>query len=150
MVSKAWTACSSGNRWVTRGFTFTFPDDSMAMAIGQLQHNETNVLQSGSFSVTPNMGWALTKDVVLKACKYTSSIVWCRWNYNSSFKNLLIGYFLTCCSSERLLWCPPLSQQRWPKERWPSQSRDPPTPPRLLNVLPENQNKRVNKISNYT
>lgn len=44
VVSKAWTACSRGNRWVTRGFTFTLPDASMAMAIGQLQNSKTNIL----------------------------------------------------------------------------------------------------------
>lgn len=38
VVWKALTACSSGKRWVTRGFTSTFPEASMAMAIGQLQN----------------------------------------------------------------------------------------------------------------
>lgn len=37
VVSKASIARSSGNRWVTRGLTLTFPDASMAMAIGHLR-----------------------------------------------------------------------------------------------------------------
>lgn len=44
VVSKACTACSRGKRWVTRGLTFTLPDASMAMAMGQLQHRPTSTL----------------------------------------------------------------------------------------------------------
>ncbi len=54
VVSKAATACSRGNRWVTRGFTFTLPDANMAMAIGQLQHSKINTLPKSSVSVIQN------------------------------------------------------------------------------------------------
>lgn len=114
VVSKAWTACSSGNRWVTSGFTFTFPDASMAMAIGQLQHRRADVSD-------------------------TTSTTWTR-AHHQCYRSLSAEKDkdnVTCCSSGTPLWCPLLSQRHWPEERWPSLNPDPPGPPPLLNGSPE-------------
>lgn len=57
VVSKACTTCSRGKRWVTNGFTFTFPAASMAMAIGQLRKTATQIFLLRQICCPLNKWW---------------------------------------------------------------------------------------------
>lgn len=101
VVSKAWTACSRGNRWVTRGFTFTLPDANMAMAIGQLQH-KTNIWLKSSISVTPN-NYKYGLIINITACKITQKwncLQLCLKHLLIEQEGLLMGIFLRIAVAE--------------------------------------------------